>query len=97
MSAWTQFVTDNYHLVKHLPNKERLKALSEMYKQGKTKGGGLTASSERKRVEKRNAQREAEMRVVNENREFIRKRDIEANKQAVIRGKKMLEEMKSRN
>jgi len=30
MSAWNKYVKDNYHLVAHLPNKQRLKALSEM-------------------------------------------------------------------
>jgi hypothetical protein len=29
-SEWNKFVKDNYHLVAHLPNKQRLKALSEM-------------------------------------------------------------------
>jgi hypothetical protein len=30
MSSWNQYVKENYHLVAHLPNKERFKALSEM-------------------------------------------------------------------
>jgi hypothetical protein len=40
MSAWTEYVKQNYHLVKHLPNKERLKALSQMYKGGSVPHGG---------------------------------------------------------
>jgi hypothetical protein len=40
MSAWTEYVKENYHLVKHLPNKERLKALSQMYKGGSVPHGG---------------------------------------------------------
>jgi hypothetical protein len=50
-SAWNNFVKENYHKVAHLPNKERLKALSEMRKGGvkhaakhaskKVKGGAV--------------------------------------------------------
>ena len=32
MTQWTDFVKSHYGKVKHLPNKERLKALSAMYK-----------------------------------------------------------------
>ena len=32
MSQWTDFVKTHYSKVAHLPNKERLKALSAMYK-----------------------------------------------------------------
>ena len=32
MSAWTEFVKAHYSKVKHLPNKERLAALSKMFK-----------------------------------------------------------------
>jgi len=31
-SEWIMFVKENYEKVKHLPNKDRLKKLAEMYK-----------------------------------------------------------------
>lgn len=32
MSQWTEYVKQHYHLVKHLPNLQRLGALSAMFK-----------------------------------------------------------------
>jgi len=40
MSAWTEFVKTHYSKVTHLPNKERLAALSKMFKDKKIRGGG---------------------------------------------------------
>jgi len=42
MSAWTDFVKTHYAKVKHLPNKERLGALSKMYKGGAVSGGAVS-------------------------------------------------------
>jgi len=42
MSAWTTYVKLNYHKVSHLPNKERLKALSEMRKKENGHAGAAT-------------------------------------------------------
>lgn len=43
VSAWTQFVKDNYDKVRHLPVKQRFKALSELHKKG-PHGGGIFSS-----------------------------------------------------
>ena len=40
MSAWTMFVKEHYDKVKHLPNKERLGALSKMFKPKGAEGKG---------------------------------------------------------
>jgi hypothetical protein len=47
MSAWNQYVKENYHLVAHLPNKERLKALSEM--RSGTRGGAMHSAPKPKK------------------------------------------------
>lgn len=36
-SKFAQFVKDNYSKVRDLPNKERMKRLSQMYKESKSK------------------------------------------------------------
>jgi hypothetical protein len=37
MSEWTTYVKNHYPKVKHLPNKERLKKLAEMFHASKKK------------------------------------------------------------
>ena len=44
-SDWNIYVKENYHKVAHLPNKERLKALSEMRKGAKGSEKGKKKSS----------------------------------------------------